>query len=306
MFAKDYSDGNPANNPGVPLKLKPTRNIGKNQNISRSSVKAVYNQVIKDLNDAESELKVQPPSYVYASKYAASAFLARVYMQMDEYKKALQEANKVIESGNYSLVKNYADEFNNPSSNTTEDIFDMQVSKQDGSNALQASYASGALPGGSPSFMVTVTRKFLNLYKPGDDRLGLFYKDKKGRWHTGKFKNENANVNLIRLAEMYLDRAECNKRLGKQLGATPTQDINTIRNRAGLPDLKGPVTLKQILYERKIELAFEGHFLFDIKRLHKSVDGSGTLWNSQKLVFPIPQREIDTNPNLKQNPGYGG
>ena len=60
--------------------------------------------------------------------------------------------------------------------------------------------------------------------------------------------------------------------------------------------------LNRILKERKIELAFEGHRLHDIKRLQGSV---GLLqWNSPKLVFPIPERETIVNPNLIQNEGY--
>jgi inner membrane protein involved in colicin E2 resistance len=49
-------------------------------------------------------------------------------------------------------------------------------------------------------------------------------------------------------------------------------------------------------------LAFEGQFLPDVKRLQTSV--GALAWNSPKLVMPIPQREMDVNKNLVQNPGY--
>lgn len=62
------------------------------------------------------------------------------------------------------------------------------------------------------------------------------------------------------------------------------------------------VDLNAILAERKLELAFEGHQVHDAKRLKRSV---GTLaFSDNKLVVPIPQREIDTNKSLVQNPGY--
>ncbi|TVR37053.1 MAG: RagB/SusD family nutrient uptake outer membrane protein, partial [Balneolaceae bacterium] len=69
----------------------------------------------------------------------------------------------------------------------------------------------------------------------------------------------------------------------------------------------GAVTLTsvdQILAERRVELAFEGHRLFDIKRTRGSVGAFP--WNADILVFPVPQREMDANPALEgqQNPGY--
>jgi hypothetical protein len=100
---------------------------------------------------------------------------------------------------------------------------------------------------------------------------------------------------------MFLTRAESNFRLSTTVGANPVDDINLIRVRAGLPTLTA-VTLPIITKERSLELAFEGHGLIDAKRLKTSV---GTLaWNSPKLIFPIPQREMDANKNLVQNEGY--
>src|SRR5699024_10331885 len=113
-------------------------------------------------------------------------------------------------------------------------------------------------------------------------------------WHTGKWKNQYGNVNVIRLAEMYLIRAEANKRLNETVGATPTEDINTIRNRVGLEGAPRTVTLDDIFKERYRELSFEGHFLFDLKR--KKGATKGISWDSPRLVLPIPQRELDSNP----------
>ncbi len=101
---------------------------------------------------------------------------------------------------------------------------------------------------------------------------------------------------------MFLTRAECNLRLGQQVGASPVADINAVRQRAGLPPLT-TVTLNDILRERKLELAFEGHQIHDLKRNRLPVNATFN-FNSNALVLPIPQREIDTNKNLVQNPGY--
>ena len=108
---------------------------------------------------------------------------------------------------------------------------------------------------------------------------------------------------FIRLAEMYLIRAECNQRLGTEAGATPVEDFNTIHTRAGLAPV-GSVTLDDILLERRLELSFEGFRIHDIRRLHENV--AAYAYNNPKLLFPVPAREIEANPALKsqQNPGY--
>jgi hypothetical protein len=103
---------------------------------------------------------------------------------------------------------------------------------------------------------------------------------------------------------MYLIRAECNQRLGAPyVGPSPVNDYNTVHTRAGLTAV-GSVTLDDILLERRLELSFEGHKIHDMKRLKLNVGIRP--YNDNKLLFPIPQRELDANPAIKsqQNPGY--
>jgi len=108
-------------------------------------------------------------------------------------------------------------------------------------------------------------------------------------------------VPVVRLAEMYLIRAETNLRLNTAVGATPLADVNLIRARSKATALTS-VDLAAILLERRLELAFEGQQLADVKRTAGTV--GTTAYNANNLVLPIPQREIDTNKNLVQNPGY--
>ena len=131
--------------------------------------------------------------------------------------------------------------------------------------------------------------------------MNIYYDD--GSIRTGKFDMFYSNVHIIRLAEMYLTRAEANFREGTSVGDTPENDINTIRARVGLPAYDAAdLTLDLILIERNHELAFEGLTLGDKKRTETSV---GPLpWNSPKLIFPIPDRERKVNPSLTQNEGY--
>ena len=303
LFGKSWNDGDPNVNLAVPIVLKPTTVIGTDSYPSRSTVAQVYAQAIADLTDAETKLTTS--TSFYANTYAASAILARIYLQQGQYAKAVTEATKVISSGAYSLVANYADEFPFPNQNavhvdnTTEDIFAIQVTAQQGVNDLNTFYASSDYAGRGD---ISVRSTFLDEFEEGDGRLAVYNEDSGGSLQVDKFDNLYGNVRVIRLAELYLIRAEANFRLGTSTGATPVEDINVIRARAGLTTLTS-VTLDQILKERRLELAFEGgFFLHDAKRLKQNV---GALpYTSPRLVFPIPLLEINANKNLKQNDGY--
>lgn len=298
LFAKAWNDGTPASNPGVPIVLLPTRSITAASQVARNKVSEVYDQVIKDLTEAEAKLPAT--NSFFATKYAAAAMLARVYLQKGDYTNAVQAANRVISSNKYSLNANYADEFpfspNGPVpiSNTKEDIFAMQVNATQGVNDFNTFFSSKGRGD------ISINDNHLGLYEPGDERLSIFYNDG-GSIYTGKFENGYGNVHVSRLAEMFLIRAESNFQLSSAIGDTPLNDINRIRNRVGLSAFI-TVNLAQILKERKLELAFEGFNLHDVKRLQGSV--GALAWNSTKLVYPIPDREIKVNSSLTQNAGY--
>lgn len=297
LYARAWNDGTPANNPGVPIVLTPTRGISDADKRARNKVTEVYDQVIKDLTDAEAKLPAN--NGFFATKTAAAAMLARVYLQKGDYANAVQAANRVITSNKYTLRPVYADAFPYtgspvPISNTSEDIFAIQVNATQGFNGFNEFYST------TSRGEIDIKDAHLNLYEPTDDRLDLFYVDG-GSVYCGKFDNTYGNVRIIRYAEMFLIRAEANLRLGTSVGATPLADVNQIRNRAGLSSLAS-VVLSGVLKERKLELAFEGFTLHDIKRTQGTV---GTLaWNSPKLIYPIPDREIRVNSNLTQNEGY--
>jgi hypothetical protein len=100
---------------------------------------------------------------------------------------------------------------------------------------------------------------------------------------------------------MHLIRAESNFRANTSLGLSPEDEINALRARSNADPIIG-ITLEDILEERRRELAFEGHRIHDAKRLKEDIDG--IRYDADRLVMPIPQDEIDVNPNLEQNPGY--
>jgi tetratricopeptide (TPR) repeat protein len=294
LFGKSYNDGSPATNLGVPIVLTPTKVVDESSKVSRATVEQVYQQAITDLKDAEANMD---------KPLQASAILARLYLQKGDYTNAVIEADKVIGSEEYSLVNPYSAEFPNTGGHvddTPEDIFSLQVTSQQGTNSLNTYYASADNSGRGD---IIIRDSFLDEFEAGDERLNVYNLDSDDILRVSKFDNLYGNVRVVRLAEMYLIRAEGNLRLGTVTGDTPKNDVNAIRNRAGLGDL-GAVTIANVLAERRHELAFEGgFFLHDAKRLALNV---GALpYSSPRLVFPIPLREINANPNLKQNEGYG-
>ncbi|MDW3192536.1 MAG: RagB/SusD family nutrient uptake outer membrane protein [Cytophagales bacterium] len=294
FFGLPYEAGATNSQLGVPLVTTPTRGITGDNDLDRSSVEQIYAQILSDLNDAVANLP--ETNDIFASSFAAQALRARVHLQMGNYALALTDADAVIASGNYSLVGAYEDAFNN-AANTTEDIFAMQVSSQDGLNSLNTFFATPQFGGRDGDIIVQAAH--LALYPAGDDRGAFVYED--GGTFTGKFTNQFAIVPVIRLAEMHLIRAEANVRGGTTTGETPLNDLNTLRTRANAPALT-TATLDDVLMERRLELAFEGHRLHDIRRTQANV-GTFT-YDAPELVFPIPEREINANPNLVQNPGY--
>ncbi|WP_420458980.1 RagB/SusD family nutrient uptake outer membrane protein [Neolewinella sp.] len=296
-YAQAFESGQTNDQLGVPIVLTPTRGISAENDVTRATVEEVYAQVLSDLTTAADLLP--ETNGVFAGSLTASALLARVYLQMDRYADAREAADRVIESGVYALTPTYVGAFMN-GSNTTEDIFAIQVNSQDGVNNLTTFYSVPEFGGRDGD--IEVLDNHLALYEDEDARRDLFF-ERGGATYTGKFNNQFANVSIIRLAEMYLIRAEANSRLGTEVGATPTEDINRLRNRAGLDDLgDDDVDLAFILEERRRELAFEGFRIHDIKRLQGSVGNFA--YDANELVFPIPARETVANPNIVQNPGY--
>jgi starch-binding outer membrane protein, SusD/RagB family len=300
-YGKAWNDGDPNTNLAVPITTEPTRQIGPEQNLPRETVAAVYQRAITDLTSARD--KLPPSNGIFADTYAASAILARVYMSQGQWQSAAAEASRVIESGRFDLEDDFEDVFNR-TTDIDEYVFAIQVTPQS-AHSLNTFY--GAPPNGRGD--IDITQQHMDRYELIDERRAFFFIDGDGVRRTSKWRfgaAQGMNIPVVRLAEMYLTRAEANFRGGTTIGATPLADVNRIRVRAGLLPLL-VLTLDDILRERRLELAFEGHRLFDAKRAQETLNTTPAIpWNHNRLVYPIPEREMDTNPELVQNPGYGG
>ncbi len=283
---------------GVPLRLTGILDYSGDLSKARDNTSAVYQQVVSDL---EAAIQLMPDDNgFYADKYSATALLARVQLYLGNYAAARDAANDVIENSDHSLSSSFAAAFNHDADNE-EDLFTFQVTSQTGTNSLITYYASEQ--NGGRGGDITVNDEYVALFDdPNDERASFFYESpQNGGRLTSKFSNQFGNVPIIRLAEMHLIRAEANQQEGTSNGATPLEDINALRARSGAAALSS-ITLGDIHTERERELAFEGFFIHDAKRIGATVDGIP--FDSPQLVLPIPQGELDTNPSMVQNPNY--
>ena len=309
FFALPYSASNTTTNPGIPLMFNAVYDSTILSSPPRNTVEEVYTQVMADLNDAKDNLPENFESdndKARTTKYTAEAFLARVYLNMAKYEEAATMANDVIESGYYSLTGNYADEFNQ-SSLTTEDVFAILQSAQSnagtGSNGLTTFYTS--YPEGRGD--IQINKKYYKYFDDGDARKSFNYSGYGLAGFDGDYTNKwklfYKTIPVIRLAEMYLTRGEANLRKGGSPvgGVQPDDDINIVRQRSDAAAITD-ATANDFMDERFRELGFEGDRLWTLKRLQLDVDGYAYTYD--KLVLPVPQREIDVNKNLEQNPGY--
>jgi hypothetical protein len=306
--------------------------------VARASVDDVYKLVIQDFTEAESVL---PTTYSTAdkgraTKGAAKAFLAKVYLTRQDWVKASAKAKEVIDLGAYDLWASFADAFLIANKNGKEGVFEMQ--------ALSGGFNEGSLMQGymRPNFDRVngvagfgddpATENLYKAYRADDKRrnvtLKLYsatstpaapasvlfpcyvykYLDPSS---TGTGDGGN-NYPIIRYSDVLLMYAEAlNEQAASSTEAYST--INRIRNRAGLPNLTVNLSQAQfrdsLLLERRLELAFEGHRWYDLARTKRLISAmkaqNPTITvDEHHYLFPIPQTERDVNPKLDQNPGY--
>jgi hypothetical protein len=294
---------------GVPIVLEPTRNLGGETAVARSAQAQVYDQVIADLLAARAMLaKGSGAPIGHATECAATALLARVYLDAGRHAAARDAATSVIDSCGFRLVDDYGNAWR--IENSTESIFELQFTILDNNNL--AFWFFPRVLGGRRGFAPTAS--LYNAYSAGDERRDYnigFYSGGTRRYGRKYFRIESNddNVPVIRLAEMYLIRAEANWRL-EAPAATVRADLNVVRERAGAPLLGEAVSTSAqlrtaILNERRLEFALEGMRMFDVRRI-LGITEAATFFrvNADKLFWPIPQQEIETNRLLQQNPGY--
>jgi hypothetical protein len=271
-------------------------------NVGRSTVSESYAQIIADLEAANS-LTTQSPGRFFVNKAAVQALWARVYLYQKDYANAFLLADNIIKSGEYSLEENYADLFDD-SGNSDEILFELAYNEQDGNDLARLLMVTG-------SNEVSVADALAEAYDEADTRLELFVR-RFGVYRCTKYGDAvtaiATNVPLFRLGELYLIRAEA--QAFEQGIAAALPDLNAVRERAwagsaisedDVADIDAFLAL--ILTERRLELAFEGQYWFDLVRLGQAEEARDIA--SYRRVLPIPVREVQISDGLiEQNPGY--
>jgi len=338
FFALPWVPATPNAQLGVPILLEPVQTYEDIVFPARATVAQVYARIEADLLAARTLLA---PGRAGANRGLAtstntSAFLVRMFMAQHRWAEAAAEATIVINQfGPNALNVTPRGAFNNPGY-TSEDVFMIRQNLH--SHAGSANSGIGTFFASMPGFGrgdIRALGAHMTQFQPGDLRgsiednplarvineisaMHYWGHGTGGRQRrTTKWGRFDTFVNVIRLAEMHLSRAEANFMIGptSAIGDTPLNDLNLIRRRASAPAIAAPedITMAVIQGDRYRELCFEGHALQDMRRWRGSVNtpsgspwGTGVAihWNDNRLVFPIPQREIDVNPQLVQNPGY--
>ena len=324
-YAQPYCYTADASHLGVPVITEPQ---DPSDMPARQTVAQVYQQIIADLTEAENLIA---PDYKRAgaknpasvvSKEAIQALLSRVYLYMENWAKAAEYATKVIDSKKYKMWT-VADM--TQSACFTEDVRTSGEVIFEVYGALTESY------GGGNEGICSMTSKdkygdggasldLVNLYSAGDVRGTLFLKEKDEKsgqqvYWTSKYvgkglgKPDVANVIVLRLSEMYLNRAEAAIK-GALTQYDAVADITVVASNRGA--IASPATPSGVLLERQKELAWEGHLWFDLGRTKAKMervdvaDGIVTSveWGTDVWAMPIPEREHSANTNLVRNPGY--
>lgn len=337
IYGKPYTEDQGASL-GVPLV---TGVLESNAKPARSTVAEVYTQVVKDLTEAISSNALATetePGYV--SVWGAKAILSRVYLNMGDYANALSVAEDIIKNSGAALWTRdqYFKAWDASTPNESEFLFRLNVAGSTDNNDLNG---IGNLQQREGYKEMVATKKFVDMLTsdPKDVRNDMFLPAtaakevatygtnkvflNKLRGQGGNLRNVTI-VPIIRLSEVYLTAAECAFRKNDKTKAVEYLN-DLVKNRttteASLATVDN-ITLERILIERRKELIGEGQRYFDALRnnetitrytseadkgWHKTLSKEAQSFDRDyfKAIAAIPQTEINANPNIKQNTGYG-
>lgn len=320
-YAKQYTIDKTA--PGVPYVFK-TDAAAKP---SRDNVETVYNNIVKDLTDAEKliaadytrEGVADPKSVV--SKVAIQALLSRVYLYMGKWQDAADYATVVINTPGLSMwtADKFASSFKADAHTDGEVIFEVYGLKSNTYDGYWDAITWMTNPDGYSD--CAASNDLIDLYEDSDVRGDMFINNEdkaQNTFWTTKYSGKDkgtpdvTNVVVLRLSEMYLNRAEAIVRGATVAGVTAVADINAVRTNRGATVIAS-AGMNDVMKERRLEFAWEGHYWYDLARTGGTVTRvhySGAEVNrnipadSKYWVLPINKRELDVNPNLAPNPGY--
>jgi starch-binding outer membrane protein, SusD/RagB family len=303
----------------VPLQLESVTT--PDVRVNQVNATAVYDQIIRDLETAQGLL---PVTYTganvgRATQGAANTLLGLVYLTKGERAQAATALRRVVSSGRYQLVPNYANLWGPTVKNTAESVFELQY--RAGGTGTGSQYTDHYTPfGGTGGVGAGQTPQVIapGLPETFDVQHGIPEQDRRRpvtvathtdgtlfvrKWQSQPFGPGDAdnNVPVFRYADVLLMLAEA-------LGESPESYalINQVRQRAGVTPI-GPQTpgtfAEKLLFERKLEFVSENKRWADLLRfgvarrvMGSFLQGTGVTEASVRLVYPIPQRELDVAP----------
>ncbi len=285
---------------------------GHNRDISKTDAPEVLEQLERDLEEAVSLLEddYRDAERIHPNRKAAELLLARVYLLQEKWALAQQTAESILQSPLYEFQADLNEVFHKSG---THILWQLKPQNSgDGTSEASFYYFTGAAPNA-----YTLTRDLAGSFAENDLRKQVWMAETSfngDSWHRPfKYKNRSGNTNeysvVFRLEEVYFILAEALAKQNRLDEALPY--LNATRERAGL-DALTPLSAEgfwdELLAEKRREFFTEsGHRFFDLKRLGRLDELSAVKpnWEDDKQLWPLPQSELLTNPNLNpQNPGY--
>ncbi|SRR5579862_347878 len=299
----------------VPLHV--TSDYQVNAIATRTPSTQVYQQIVSDLKDAQNLLgndySYSKGERIRPNKWVATALLSRVYLYTQQWDSAEAEATTVINNSSLYSLNSLDSVF---LKNSNEAIWQLLPV----SPGLNTNEGNLFILTSAPT-LVSLSTFIMSEFEPGDNRLINWvgtYSDGINTWYFPyKYKVQASSTlteysMVIRLAELYLIAAESEANGAGNGILSAINNLNIIRNRAGLNPYSGPTNqdsvLNAIYHERQVELFSEwGHRWLDLNRTGRSnaILGSEKIpWVATDTLYPIPFSEIQNNSKITQNTGY--
>lgn len=297
LFAEPYTHCVPESTKGIPLKL----NSNTESTLSRNTIAEVYASVENDINDAEKLLNVHQWEKGFTYRFntvSVDAFRSRLYLYMGKWDKSLEASERVLQKKNTLTDLRVTGSVLPNNYQSVENIVAIEQ--------IITSQYLGAM---------RISNTLLDKYKSGDLRKSRFYRALTASVYRLQKGGSNEFRCSFRVGEMYLNACEAALKVGGKDDVAKKYLLKLLQNRLSVNAYNNRETainamdnaglLNEVLLERELELAFEGHRWFDLRRLArpelKKIFGADTYilkQNDVRYTLKIPAEAVSANPNL--------
>jgi hypothetical protein len=318
FFGQPYGYTSGSTHLGIPIRIKASQ-----ESAPRSSVADVYSQAINDLKAAEQDLP--NVNGIYANRWSAKAYLARIYFMMNDYTNARIYSKEVITSGanlkgaltlENNLMKRFSPELN---SEVIFHLASLNVANNGGGRLFDNFNSNNT----RPNLPISESAFLFANANPADLRATTWFESAaNGEYYINKFDSATAGFQnpIIHLTEMYLTFAESAGETNTDLSSA-IDYINQIRTRAGLTGIPNSISANDLIiesrFQRRMEMIAEGDRVHQLKRIAVATKNGATRvpiigitirnapWDCNGMVVQFPDEELQGNTLLEQNPQGG-